>query len=134
MKLEATFSTFFHGLFYTTYVEMEQFYVVLNLFPIERAPSQLTPTFTSCSGLYIVAIKSEFLKMWPCNIRLVKNNTFRGISGNFRTSRIQTFFGGHAPRRLSVLTFTGPDTYFPSLFRLQSKIEDHGRLSLRISP
>ena len=105
-----------HGLFYTTYVEMEQFYVVLNLFPIERAPSQLTPTFTSCSGLYIVAIKSEFLKMWPCNIRLVKNNTFRGISGNFRTSRIQTFFGGHPPDALVCSLLRVRTPIFPPYF------------------
>ena len=71
--------------------------------------------------------------MWLLNISLVKNNIFRGISGNFRTSRFQTFFGEHAPRRASMLTFTGSDTYFPSVFRLQSKIVDHSRLSVRIS-
>ena len=37
---------------YSTYVKMEKLYLVFNLFPIERAPTQLTPTFTSCSGLY----------------------------------------------------------------------------------
>ena len=38
---------------YSTYVEMEQFYLALNIFPIERAPTQLTLTFTlSCSGRY----------------------------------------------------------------------------------
>ena len=91
------------------------------------------PRLSQAVVVFIEVIKSEWLKMWLLNICSVKNNIFKGISRNFRTSRFQTFFGEHAPRRASMLTFTGPDTYFPSLFRLQSKIVDHGRLSLRIS-
>ena len=52
MKLEDTFSNHEHDLFYSTYVKIEEFYLVFNRFPIERAPAQLTPTFTSCCGRY----------------------------------------------------------------------------------